>query len=359
MAELFAGNRVSDLERAKDWYGPHCSAEEPSVLPERARGRLGARRAPLCLRRAVRETSAGRRAPAHDHRRRLRRPPRSDRGTRYRSRPRRSLLPRHEQGRSSATPTATRSASAASPPQADTRPAARRSLRTWRGRTTSRTTGPLQVGRRQRAGAHRRVGDTVVVHTRDVSDNQITPDSTERASPASTGTASTRSPARSPSRARSPATRSRSRSSTCTRRAGAGPRSFPGSGCCPTTSPSLPADLRPRGGDFTHLREDIAIPIAPFLGTMGVCPAGASEQAVMPPGIFGGNIDTRQLVRGTTLYLPVQVEGALFSCGDAHAARATARSASRGSSRRCTARCASRWRRTARSRRHSTRPPAR
>ena len=38
----------------------------------------------------------------------------------------------------------------------------------------------------------------------------------------------------------------------------------------------------------------------------------------MPPGIFGGNMDTRQLVRGSTLYLPVQVEQALFSCGDAH-----------------------------------------
>jgi acetamidase/formamidase len=74
-------------------------------------------------------------------------------------------------------------------------------------------------------------------------------------------------------------------------------------------------------GDVTHLRDDIAIPITPFLGTMGVCPAGASEQAVMPPGRFGGNMDTRQLVRGTTLYLPVQVEGALFSCGDAHAAQ--------------------------------------
>ena len=41
----------------------------------------------------------------------------------------------------------------------------------------------------------------------------------------------------------------------------------------------------------------------------------------MPPGSFGGNIDTRQLVQGATLYLPVQVEGALFSCGDAHAAQ--------------------------------------
>jgi acetamidase/formamidase len=71
-------------------------------------------------------------------------------------------------------------------------------------------------------------------------------------------------------------------------------------------------------GDVTYFRDDIAIPLTPFMGTMGVCPADASEQTVMPPGSFGGNMDTRQLVAGTTLYLPVQVEGALFSTGDAH-----------------------------------------
>ena len=74
-------------------------------------------------------------------------------------------------------------------------------------------------------------------------------------------------------------------------------------------------------GDVAYMRDDIAIPIEPFFGTMGVCPAGASAQPVMPPGTFGGNMDTRQLVRGSTLYLPVQVEQALFSCGDAHGAQ--------------------------------------
>ena len=71
-------------------------------------------------------------------------------------------------------------------------------------------------------------------------------------------------------------------------------------------------------GDRTYFREDIVIPLAPFMGTMGVCPAGAAAQPVMPPGSFGGNMDTRQLVAGTTLYLPVEVPGALFSTGDAH-----------------------------------------
>jgi acetamidase/formamidase len=74
-------------------------------------------------------------------------------------------------------------------------------------------------------------------------------------------------------------------------------------------------------GDVALLRNDIAIPIEPFFGTMGVCPAGAKQQSVMPPGTFGGNMDTRQLTKGTTLFLPVQVKGALFSCGDAHAAQ--------------------------------------
>ena len=54
---------------------------------------------------------------------------------------------------------------------------------------------------------------------------------------------------------------------------------------------------------------------------MGVCPAGATAQPVMPPGKFGGNLDTRQLVRGSTLFLPVEEQRALFSCGDAHAAQ--------------------------------------
>ncbi|HEY1567523.1 MAG TPA: acetamidase/formamidase family protein [Solirubrobacteraceae bacterium] len=71
-------------------------------------------------------------------------------------------------------------------------------------------------------------------------------------------------------------------------------------------------------GRFAFMRDDVAIPLAPFFGTMGVCPEGASEQSVMPPGTFGGNMDIRQLVAGSTLYLPVQVDQAKFSCGDAH-----------------------------------------
>jgi len=97
---------------------------------------------------------------------------------------------------------------------------------------------------------------------------------------------------------------------------------IPGLGLLPDEFPSAYLrvfDLTDR--EHAFVREDVAIPIEPFFGTMGVCPAGAKDQAVMPPGTFGGNMDTRQLVQGTTLYLPVQVEGARFSCGDAHAAQ--------------------------------------
>ncbi|MGQ0694386.1 MAG: acetamidase/formamidase family protein [Nitrospiraceae bacterium] len=71
----------------------------------------------------------------------------------------------------------------------------------------------------------------------------------------------------------------------------------------------------------THasLRHDINIPLDPFLGTMGVASDEAGPFPVMPPGKFGGNMDIRHLTQGATLLLPVWVDGALFSCGDAHA----------------------------------------
>ncbi len=70
---------------------------------------------------------------------------------------------------------------------------------------------------------------------------------------------------------------------------------------------------------YAELRHDIRIPLAPFLGTMGVAPEERGSLPVMPPGKFGGNMDIRHLTAGATLLLPVWVLGALFSCGDAHA----------------------------------------
>lgn len=63
------------------------------------------------------------------------------------------------------------------------------------------------------------------------------------------------------------------------------------------------------------------VPLRPFCGVMGVAPAEHGEFRTRPPGIFGGNMDVRELATGATLYLPVLQPGALFSCGDAHAAQ--------------------------------------
>jgi acetamidase/formamidase len=63
------------------------------------------------------------------------------------------------------------------------------------------------------------------------------------------------------------------------------------------------------------------VPLRPFCGVMGVAPAEDGEFRTRPPGIFGGNMDVRELCGGATLYLPVLNPGALFSAGDAHAAQ--------------------------------------
>ncbi len=68
-------------------------------------------------------------------------------------------------------------------------------------------------------------------------------------------------------------------------------------------------------------RDDIAIPVAPFPGIMGTALPEPGEHSTIPPRDNGGNMDIRHLCKGATLYLPVSVEGALFSVGDAHAAQ--------------------------------------
>jgi acetamidase/formamidase len=61
------------------------------------------------------------------------------------------------------------------------------------------------------------------------------------------------------------------------------------------------------------------VPLKPFAGTIGVAPAEPGLHSVVPPRRVGGNLDIRDLSAGTVLYLPVEVEGALFSIGDTHA----------------------------------------
>jgi len=63
------------------------------------------------------------------------------------------------------------------------------------------------------------------------------------------------------------------------------------------------------------------VPLKPFAGTVGVAPAEPGLHSIVPPRRVGGNMDIRDLTAGVTLYLPVEVEGALFSVGDTHAAQ--------------------------------------
>ncbi len=67
---------------------------------------------------------------------------------------------------------------------------------------------------------------------------------------------------------------------------------------------------------------DLKIPTRPFFGVMGVAPPpGWGRIPTSAPRAHGGNIDCKELLAGTTLFLPVWVEGALFSAGDGHAAQ--------------------------------------
>jgi acetamidase/formamidase len=63
------------------------------------------------------------------------------------------------------------------------------------------------------------------------------------------------------------------------------------------------------------------VALAPFLGVLGMPPPEPGIHPTRPPRRWGGNIDCKELVAGTTLFLPIPVDGALFSGGDGHAAQ--------------------------------------
>jgi len=63
------------------------------------------------------------------------------------------------------------------------------------------------------------------------------------------------------------------------------------------------------------------ISLHPFMGVMGMPPAEPGVHPTAPPRVTGGNIDCKELVAGSTLYLPIEVPGGLFSVGDGHAAQ--------------------------------------
>ncbi|EGX93341.1 acetamidase/formamidase [Cordyceps militaris CM01] len=75
------------------------------------------------------------------------------------------------------------------------------------------------------------------------------------------------------------------------------------------------------GGGYAEFKPGIRIPVRPFLGVMGLAPATDEPLPTIPPYDWGGNMDCKHLTQGSSLFLPVQTAGALFSCGDGHAAQ--------------------------------------
>jgi acetamidase/formamidase len=81
----------------------------------------------------------------------------------------------------------------------------------------------------------------------------------------------------------------------------------------------IPLDLK---ANVARLPWGTDLPLAPFFGVMGTAPpANWGRVSSLVPRAFGGNIDNKELVAGSTLYLPVFVEGGRFSCGDGHGAQ--------------------------------------
>ena len=81
----------------------------------------------------------------------------------------------------------------------------------------------------------------------------------------------------------------------------------------------IPIDAATMTAEFAP---GIVIPLRPFFGSMGVAPAPElGRVSSNPPGRHAGNLDNRELVAGTTLFIPVFVPGALFEVGDGHAAQ--------------------------------------
>jgi acetamidase/formamidase len=67
-----------------------------------------------------------------------------------------------------------------------------------------------------------------------------------------------------------------------------------------------------------HSDHRVELPVSPMLGTVGVAPAGGEVRSSLVPDRFGGNMDTPQMRSGSTVFLGVNVEGAMFSIGDGH-----------------------------------------
>ena len=109
---------------------------------------------------------------------------------------------------------------------------------------------------------------------------------------------------------------------------------IPPTGTVPGVRQHLYRAVKVRGRDVAAVSDDIHVPLAPFMGVMGVAPATGvfvqapandpnvlGVQSSWPPGPFGGNMDLKDLTAGATLFLPVFQYGAQFYTGDSHSAQ--------------------------------------
>jgi acetamidase/formamidase len=95
-----------------------------------------------------------------------------------------------------------------------------------------------------------------------------------------------------------------------------------GSGAIPEDFPYSKMKIIPLDAErmVAKFADGIEVPLKPFFGSMGVAPPEASGRvSSAPPGIHAGNLDNKELVAGTTLFIPIHVTGALFEVGDGHA----------------------------------------
>lgn len=78
-------------------------------------------------------------------------------------------------------------------------------------------------------------------------------------------------------------------------------------------------DADKMSGSCTISDTEFRVGLSPFLGLIGLAPEEAGPHSTRPPRRTGGNIDCKELVRGSSLFLPIEVDGALLSIGDGHA----------------------------------------
>jgi len=97
--------------------------------------------------------------------------------------------------------------------------------------------------------------------------------------------------------------------------------SIPGFGLLAAEFPKAALRITRLSGPHAEFLPGLSVPLAPFCGELGVAPPDEGPHSTIPPGAFGGNMDTKHLTAGTKLYLPVTAPGARFSIGDGHAAQ--------------------------------------